>query len=100
MSAVDIADSYKKRWDIEVLFKFLKQHLQFKKFISYNSNGMNIYIYCILIAAILLVIYKEVNNLKGYKIALLKFSFDINKAIIKDIMLFCGGNPDLVELKL
>jgi len=100
LSSEDVANSYKKRWDIEVLFKFLKQHLQFKKFINHTLNGMSIYIYCLLIAAILFTIYKITNKLKGYKIALLKFSLELHKSIIKDIVLFCGGNPDLVELKL
>lgn len=100
LSAHDIALAYKHRWSIEVLFKFLKQHLQFKHFISYNQNGMKIYLYCLLIAAILFLIYKETNKLQGYKMAMLQFMFDLNKSIIKDIVLFCGGNPDLVDKRL
>ena len=100
LDAIDIAMSYKRRWDIEVFFKFVKQNLQLKNFISYNNNGMRVYIYCILIAAILFIIFKITNKYKGYKIALLTFTLAIEKEIIKDIVLFCGGNPDLVEQKL
>ena len=77
-----------------------KQHLQFKTFVSYDPGGMQIYLYCLLIAAILFVIYKITNKLTGYKIALLQFGIEIYKAIIKDIVLFCGGNPDLVDQRL
>lgn len=97
LPSCDIADAYKHRWEIEVLFKFLKQHLQFKHFLGYEQNIMEIYLYCLLIAAILFAAYKKYNNLKGYKLAMLQFAIDLNKAIIKDIVLFCGGNPDLVD---
>lgn len=100
LNAYDIAQTYKKRWDIEVFFKFIKQHLQFKHFVSHNNNGIKLYIYCILIAAILFIIFKIINKLSGFKIALLKFTLAIEKEIIKDIVLFCGGNPALVDLKL
>jgi Transposase DDE domain len=100
LSAHDITLAYKHRWSIEVLFKFLKQHLQFKHFISYEENGMKIYLYCLLIAAILFLMYKKMNNLEGYKIAMLQFMHDLHKSIIKDIVLFCGGDPDLVDQRL
>ena len=100
LSSYDVAQAYKNRWSIEVLFKFLKQHLQFKTFISYNTNGMQIYLYCLLIAAILFTRYKSAHNLIGYKIPLLEFKFALHKSIVKDIVLFCGGDPHLVDLRL
>ena len=65
LSAQDVAESYKKRWEIEVFFKFIKQNLQIKHFISHNKNGIMVYIYCILIAAILFTIFKITNNLNS-----------------------------------
>jgi hypothetical protein len=100
LSSHEIALAYKHRWQIEVLFKFLKQHLQFKTFVSYDTNGMEVYLYCLLIAAILFTMYKLLSKLTGYKIALLQFKFDLHRSIIKDIVLFCGGNPDLVDQRL
>ena len=96
----DICRAYKRRWEIEVFFKFIKQNLQIKHFISHRKNGMMVYIYCILIAAILFAIFKITNKLTGFKIALLQFTLELEKEIIKDIVLFCGGNPALVDLKL
>ena len=100
LSAQDVAESYKKRWEIEVFFKFIKQNLQIKHFISHNKNGMMVYIYCILIAAILFTIFKITNKLSGFKIALLEFAIELKREIIKDIVVFCGGGPNLVHLKL
>lgn len=99
-SAKEVALMYKSRWDIEVFFKFVKQHLQFKHFISHNKNGMSVYIYCILIAAILFAVFKKSNQLQGFKIPLLRFTLLLEKEIIKDLIIMSGGNPKLVEDRL
>lgn len=100
ISAYEVALTYKKRWYIEVLFKFLKQNLQFKNFISHDSDTMQIYLYCMLIAATLFIMYKKCLNLSGYKIPMLQFSLDLYRSIVKDIVLFCGGDPNLVDRRL
>jgi hypothetical protein len=99
-SAEEITQMYKSRWDIEVFFKFIKQNLQFKHFISHNKNGMSVYIYCILIAAILFAVFKKSNQLQGFKIPLLRFTLLLEKEIIKDLIILSGGNPKLVEDRL
>ncbi len=99
-SAEEVALMYKSRWDIEVFFKFIKQHLQFKHFISHNKNGMSVYIYCILIAAILFSVFKKSNQLQGFKIPLLRFTLLLEKEIIRDLIILSGGNPKLVEDRL
>lgn len=99
-SAEEITQIYKSRWDIEVFFKFIKQNLQFKHFISHNKNGMSVYIYCILIAAILFAVFKKSNQLQGFKIPLLRFTLLLEKEIIKDLIILSGGNPKLVEDRL
>lgn len=84
LNAQDIASGYKKRWEIEVFFKFLKQHLQFNQFVSYDMNGMEVYLYCLLIACILFMMYKIRNNLKGFKIPLVRFALELQKSIAQD----------------
>jgi len=101
LSADSVCMAYKKRWEIEVFFKFIKQNLSFKHFISHNTNGMSVYLYCVLIAAILFTIFKITNKLTGFKLVLLEFSLlldkDIAKDTAKDIVVFCRGNPDLIQ---
>ncbi len=50
----EIADFYKKRWQIEILWKFLKMHLKLDNLITKNTNGVTIQIYVCLIAYLLL----------------------------------------------
>lgn len=53
-SPSQIAYCYKKRWEIELLFKWLKQNLKLKKFYCENENGIKIQIYAAIITHILL----------------------------------------------
>lgn len=100
MSSIEIANAYRLRWDIEVFFKFLKQNLQFKHFITHNLNGMMVYVYSILIAAILFIIFKHQNKLTGFKIPLLQFTLELEKEIIRDLVVLCGGDPSKLKGKL
>lgn len=92
--AYEIATIYKSRWEIEVFFKFIKQHLNCKHLVSRNSNGLHVMIYMTMILAILILVYKKLNNIKGYKIAKLKFEIELDNLLIKEIVLICGGNPN------
>ncbi len=58
-SAEDVANLYKQRWQIELLFKWLKQKLKLKKYFGYSENATRIQIYCALIAYLLMVIFKQ-----------------------------------------
>ena len=98
--AADITMLYKYRWDIEVFFKFIKQELNFSHLINRSENGIKVMLYCTMTAAILLLAYKELNGLKGYKIMKQKFINDLEKSLVKDIVLLCGGNPDKVDALL
>ena len=93
LAGYDIAFIYKQRWDIEVLFKFLKQELNLSHLVSRTENGIRVMIYMTLIVAILLIAYKKLNKLKGYKIPKLQFGNELEAQIIKDIVIRCGGNP-------
>jgi putative transposase len=50
----EVAEIYKKRWQIELFWKFLKMHLKLDRLITKNVNGITIQIYTCLIAYILL----------------------------------------------
>ena len=53
-SAVEIAQAYKFRWLIELLFRWLKQHLKLRKFLGTSANAVKLQIYAAIIAYILL----------------------------------------------
>ena len=57
-SAKEIANIYKTRWMIELFFKWIKQHLSIKKFVSTTENGVKIQIWTALILYLLLLLIK------------------------------------------
>lgn len=45
ISALQVAELYKNRWQVELFFKWLKQHLKIKKFWGTTENAVRIQIY-------------------------------------------------------
>lgn len=56
MRADLIVALYKIRWQIELLFKQLKQNFPLKYFLGDNENAIKIQIYCVLIVNLLLAV--------------------------------------------
>ena len=59
MRADLVAAIYKLRWQIELLFKQLKQNFPLKYFIGDNENTIKIQIYCALIANLLMTVIQK-----------------------------------------
>ena len=62
--ALEIGARYKDRWQIELFFKWIKQHLNIKRFLGRGENAVRIQILTALIAYLLLALYKQANGLK------------------------------------
>ena len=75
MKAATIARLYQKRWQIELLFKRIKQNYPLKYFLGDSENAIQIQIWCSLIADLLLKIVK-----KG---AAVKWSFSNLAAMVR-----------------
>ena len=56
LSANEIALLYKNRWQIELFFKWIKQHLKVKTFWGHTENAVKIQLYCAIIAYCLVAI--------------------------------------------
>src|SRR6476620_2047463 len=63
-TAVEIASLYKSRWQIELLFRWIKQHLDIRKFIGANDNAIRLQVLAAMIAYLLLRIAARVNCIK------------------------------------
>jgi IS4 transposase len=59
MRADLVAAIYKLRWQIELLFKQLKQYFPLKYFLGDNENAIKIQIYCALIANLLMTVIQK-----------------------------------------
>ena len=54
-----VAELYKNRWQIELFFKWLKQHLKIKKFWGTTENAVRIQIYVAISTYLLVSIVKH-----------------------------------------
>lgn len=86
LDAQTIAEVYRRRWDIEVFFRFLKQEMNLTHFVCNDLNAIQVMIYCILIAAMLVLVYKKQNNIKSYKIAKTRFFKELQAAITLELI--------------
>ena len=59
LTALEIANLYKNRWQIELFFKWLKQHLKIKKFWGTTENAVRIQISSAIIAYCLVAIVQQ-----------------------------------------
>ena len=59
LSSLEVADLYKNRWQIELFFKWLKQHLKIKKFWGRTENAVRIQISAAIIAYCLVAIVQH-----------------------------------------
>jgi hypothetical protein len=61
-SAQEIADLYKRRWAIELFFRWVKQTLKIRKFVGTSENAVRIQIIVALIAFLLLRLAQAAHN--------------------------------------
>ncbi len=94
LTVKEIAEAYRRKWDIEVFFRLIKQELNVSHMVSLNKNGMQIMIYMTMIVAMLILIYKKENDI-GYKTAKRRCSMEIRNLAKSMIVEHCEGDPKL-----
>jgi putative transposase len=62
-SAVTIAGFYKQRWQIELLFRWIKQHLNIRRFLGTSENAIRLQILAAMIAFVLLRIAARLHRI-------------------------------------
>ena len=63
LAALMIASIYRRRWAIELFFRWIKQHLRLRGFFSNSPNGVRVQIWTALCADLLVAIAKQQNHL-------------------------------------
>lgn len=95
LSSEEIAWLYKKRWEIELFFKWIKQHLKIKKFIGHSLNAvMNQVITAIITFIVIKLIQKASNSSFGLLKIKRLIKHSLTKLIDKDTFnwaLWLGG---------
>ena len=72
LPALTIAALYKSRWQVELFFKWIKQHLRIKRFIGNSENAVKTQIWCAVAAYVLIAIVKRELQLDASLHALLQ----------------------------
>ena len=82
--ASTIARIYKDRWQIELLFKTLKQHLRIKTFVGTSANALHIQIWTALIALLVLK-YLQLKARFGWSTSNLVALLRMNLFVYRDL---------------
>jgi hypothetical protein len=106
LKALEIAFLYKKRWEVELFFKWMKQHLKIKSFWGTTVNAVRIQIYCAIIAYCLVAIIG--NRLKVdrpiYEILQILSISLLDKSSVREILTKCDykdvKEPKSIQLKI
>ena len=59
LPALTICALYKSRWQVELFFKWIKQHLRIKKFVGTSENAVKTQIWCAIATYVLIAIVKK-----------------------------------------
>ena len=93
LPALTIAALYKSRWQVELFFKWIKQHLRIKRFIGTSENAVKTQIWCAVATYVLIAIVKRELQLGASLYTMLQIlsvsvfeKSPISTAILSDMM--------------
>ena len=91
LKATEIALLYKKRWEVELFFKWMKQHLKIKSFWGTSLNAVKIQMYCAIIAYCLVAIigYKLKVDRTIYEILQILSISLLDKTSVREVLTKC-----------
>ena len=86
-----IAALYKSRWQVELFFKWIKQHLRIKRFLGTSENAVKTQIWCAVSTYVLIAIVKKELHLNASLYTLLQI---LSVSIFEKTQLTCALQPD------
>ncbi len=99
LPALTIADLYRCRWQVELFFKWIKQHLRIKRFFGTSENAVKTQVWIAIAVYVLVAIIKKRMNSDASLYTLLQiFSLTLFEKIPMDQLLkFSEYNDDVVS---
>jgi hypothetical protein len=91
LPALTIAALYKSRWQVELFFKWIKQHLRIKRFLGTSENAVRTQIWCAVATYVLIAIVKKELQLKASLYTCLQI---LSVSIFEKTELSCALQPD------
>ena len=86
-----IAAVYKSRWQVELFFKWIKQHLRIKRFLGTSENAVKTQIWCAVSTYVLIAIVKKELHLKASLYTLLQI---LSVSIFEKTLMSGALQPD------
>jgi IS4 transposase len=91
LSPLSIAALYKNRWQVELFFKWIKQHLRIKRFLGTSENAVKTQIWCAVSTYVLIAIVKKELHLDASLYTLLQI---LSVSIFEKTQLSCALQLD------
>jgi hypothetical protein len=91
LSALTIAALYKSRWQVELFFKWIKQHLRIKRFLGTSENAVKTQIWCAVATYVLIAIVKKELQLD---ISLYTCLQILSVSVFEKTQISCALQPD------
>lgn len=94
LPALTIAALYKSRWQVELFFKWIKQHLRIKRFLGTSENAVKTQIWCAVATYVLISIVQKELQLNASLYTCLQI---LSVSIFEKTELSCALQPDMSQ---
>jgi len=91
LPALTITALYKGRWQVELFFKWIKQHLRIKRFLGTSENSVKTQIWCAVATYVLIAIVKKELQLNASLYTCLQI---LSVSIFEKTEISCALQPD------
>ena len=97
LPALTIAALYKSRWQVELFFKWIKQHLRIKHFLGNSENAVKTQVWCAVATYMLIAIVKKELQLDASLYTCLQI---LSVSVFEKTQLSCALQADAAEPKM
>jgi hypothetical protein len=97
LPALTIAALYKSRWQVELFFKWIKQHLRIKKFLGNSENAVKTQVWCAVATYVLIAIVKKELQLDASLYTCLQI---LSVSVFEKTEVSCALQPDASQIDL
>ena len=97
LPALTIAALYKSRWQVELFFKWIKQHLRIKHFLGNSENAVKTQVWCAVATYVLIAIVKKELHLDASLYTCLQI---LSVSVFEKTQLSCALQADASQIDL
>ena len=94
LPALTICALYKSRWQVELFFKWIKQHLRIKHFLGNSENAVKTQVWCAVATYVLIAIVKKELQLDASLYTCLQI---LSVSVFEKTQISCALQPDTLH---